>query len=289
MYLRLIAAVFLLGISIGVRSDDNHHTLWTVKGNHNTVYLLGSVHVLRAADSDLPPEALRAYATAKALVMETNLNEVSANNLLGSILDLETLPPGQTLAGALGPDIYNKFTAHAKPLGLDPEFISHFQPWFAAKMLDQLELAKLDFDPAAGVDQQFAKRAQTDHKNIIGLETIEEQIEIFAHLSLEQQRHYMLYSLAKVDNTARGLDEMVSAWRRGDTKVLEQLLGEASKEFPDLYSKLTTDRNRKWLPKITRLLNDDHDYLVVVGALHLVGKDSIVELLRMQGYEVVQH
>ena len=286
---RLLVAVFLLGVSLGARSEDTHHTLWAVKGNHNTVYLLGSVHALKAADSNLPPEAWRAYASAKALVMEINLNEASANKLRGSILDLETLPAGKTLAGALGPDVYNKFTAHAKPLGLDPEFVSHFQPWFAANMLDQLELAKLGFDPDAGVDQQLAKRAQTDHKDIIGLETIEEQIEIFARLSLEEQRRYMLYSLSEVDNTASGLDAIISAWRRGDTKVLEQLLGEAFKEFPDLYSKLTTDRNRKWLPTITGLLNDDHDYLVVVGALHLIGNDGIVELLQRQGYEVVQH
>jgi uncharacterized protein len=289
MSLRLFVAVFLLGVSIGTRSEDNHHTLWTVKGNHNTVYLLGSVHVLKAADSDLPPEALRAYASAKALVMEINLNEVSANKLLGSALNLQTLPAGETLAGALGPDVYNEFAAHAKPVGLDPEFLSHFQPWFAVQMLNQLEVAKLGFDPNFGVDLQLAKRALTDHKDIIGLETIEEQIEIFAHLSIEEQRHYVLYSLAEVDNIARGLDAIVSAWRTGDTNVLEQLLSEGLEKFPNLYSKLTTDRNRKWLPTITGLLNDDHDFLVVVGALHLVGKDGIVELLQRQGCQVVQH
>jgi uncharacterized protein YbaP (TraB family) len=286
---RLFVAVFLLGVSISIRSEDIHHTLWTVEGSHNTVYLLGSVHALKAADSDLPLEALRAYARAKALVMEINLNEVSASKLLGPVLDLETLPAGKTLAEVLGPDVYTKFTAHARPLGLDPEFMSHFQPWFAATMLDQLELAKLGFDPDAGIDHQLAKRAQSDRKDIIGLETIEEQIGIFAQLSLDEQRHYMLYSLADVDNTASAADAIVSAWRRGDTKALEQWLGTAFKEFPDLYRKLTTDRNRKWLPTITRLLNDDHDYLVVVGALHLVGREGIVELLQMQGYQVVQH
>ena len=121
------------------------------------------------------------------------------------------------------------------------------------------------------------------------METIEEQVEIFAHLSIDEQRHYVLYSLANVDNASSALDAMVSAWRTGDTNVLEQLLGKGLEKFPNLYSKLTTDRNRKWLPTITGLLNDDHDYLVVVGALHLVGKDGIVELLQRQGYEVVQH
>jgi uncharacterized protein len=286
---RLLAIVFLLGVSLGARSEDTHHTLWAVKGDHNTVYLLGSVHVLKAANSDLPPEALRAYTSARALVMEINLNDVSANKLFSSMLDLETLPTGMTLAGALGPDAYNRFAAHANPVGLDPEFLSHFQPWFAVQMLNKLEMAKLGFDLNAGVDLQLAKRAQSDHKDIIGLETIEEQLEIFAHLSLDQQRQYVLYSLADVDNTASALDAIVSAWRTGDIKVLEQSLGQGLEKFPDLYSKLTTDRNRKCLPTIIGFLNDDHDYLVIVGALHLVGRDGIVELLKRQGYEVVQH
>lgn len=289
MFLRLIVAMLILGISTGTRSEDIHHTFWVVKGDHNTVYLLGSVHALKAADSDLPPEALHAYASAKALVMELDPNDVSANKLAGSMLELETLPAGMSLSDALGPDTYNRFTAHAKLLGLDPEFMSHFQPWFAVMMLNQLELAKLGFDPNAGVDLQLAQRAQTDHRQIIGLETIEEQIGVFAHLSLEEQRHFVLYSLAHMDNAERPLDAIVSAWRRGDTKVLEKLLAEGLEEFPDLYSKLTTDRNRKWLPKITGLLDDERDYLVVVGALHLVGEDGIVELLRRQGYDVVQH
>ena len=92
-----------------------------------------------------------------------------------------------------------------------------------------------------------------------------------------------------MDNAATALDAIVSAWRRGDTKVLEQLLGEGLEAFPGLYRQLITDRNRKWLPTIIGLIKDDHDYLVVVGALHLVGKDGLVELLQRQGYEVVQH
>ena len=289
MRLRLLVAVFVLGVSIGARSDDNHHTLWTVKGNHSTVYLLGSVHALKAPDNDLPPDALRAYASAKALVMEVNPNDINASALLGSMLELQTLPAGMTLAGALGPDAYNKFIAHAKPLGLDPALVTHFQPWFAVQLLVQLELAKLGFDPNDGVDLQLAKRAQADQKTIIGLETIEEELGIFGHLSLEEQRHYVLYSLADLDNAASVLDAVVSAWRRGDTKVLEQLLGEGLEAFPGLYRQLITDRNRKWLPTIIGLIKDDHDYLVVVGALHLVGKDGLVELLQRQGYEVVQH
>lgn len=287
--LRLIAAVILLAIPIPALADETHHTLWVVKGNQNTVYLFGSVHALKLADSDLPPEALGAYANAKALVMEIDLGKVSADGMLGPLVDLGTLPAGQTLEQALGPDAYEKFAARAKDVGLDLALLSHFQPWFAAMTFEQVELARLGFAPDVGVDMQLARRAQADHKGIIGLETIEEQLAVFAQMSLDEQRHFVLYSLSEADDTAKTLNSIVSAWRTGDTEALDRLASAEFKDFPDLNRRLITERNRKWLPTITRLLSDNGDYLVVVGAMHLAGTDGIVKLLQNLGYKVVQH
>ena len=253
------------------------------------MYLLGSVHVLKPEDSDLPPDSLRAYDNAKALVMELDLNNISPESLLGTDLGDEMLPQGQTLAEALGPSVYGKFVTHLQPLGVEPDFFSQFQPWFAAISLEQLELARLGFESGSGVDEQFAARAQTDHKPIIALETIEQQLGIFAHLSLDEQRRFMLYTLEDADDTAGATDAVITAWRNGDTKSLEQLLSESYAQYPELFRVLTTDRNRAWLPVMTGLLHEDQDYLVIVGALHLVGKDGIIQLLQQQGYQVVQH
>jgi uncharacterized protein len=288
--LRLLAAAWLLlAAAAGARADDAHHILWQVKGRHNTVYLLGSVHMLKAADSALPSEALRAYAASKVLVMEVDLNGAGAESLLESGAELETLPEGQTLAQAVGPQLYAQLLARAQPLGLDPDIISHFQPWFAALMLQQLELAQSGFDAAAGVDEQFALMAQADQKPIIGLETVDEQLGFFAQLSLEQQRQFLRSTLQDSDSAESESNAIVSAWQHGDTVKLEQLLREGSKESPDLYRLLTTERNRRWLPKITQLLNGDDNYLVVVGALHLIGHDGVIELLQRQGFSPVQH
>jgi len=286
---RLLAAAWLLfAAASGARADAAHHILWEVKGKHNTLYLLGSVHMLKAADSELPPAAMHAYAMSKILVMELDLNEVGAGAALESGEDLETLPEGQTLAEAAGPQLYAKFLARAQPLGLQPEVVSHFQPWFAALMLQQLELTQSGFDSAAGVDEQFALLAQTDEKPIIGLETIDEQLGFFAHLSLEQQREFLRSTLEDSATSGSETDAVVQAWQRGDTAKLEQLLREGSNESPELYRLLTTERNRRWLPKITQLLTGDDNCLVIVGALHLIGHDGLIQLLQRQGYTAVQ-
>jgi hypothetical protein len=265
------------------------HTFWSVKGAHNTVYLLGSVHVLKPSDSELPAEALHAYQSASALVMELDLNNIDVGELAGLGPELESLPAGETLEHVLGATAYASFLEHAKPFGLDPELFSHYQPWFVAITLEQLELTQLGFTAGSGVDEQFAQRAQADHKPIVALETLDQQLGLFAHLSLDQQRRFLLYTLDDSDDAASQVNAVVDAWRQGDTAALERLLTESYAEFPELYRLLTTDRNHRWLPTLTGLLHESQDYLVVVGALHLVGKDGVVELLRQAGYQVVQH
>jgi hypothetical protein len=288
-YAAVLLSFCLASVAPGAWADEAHHTLWAVKGAHNTVYLLGSVHVLKPGDRDLPAEDLRAYSKAAALVMEIDLNSLGADQSLGIDPKLETLPAGQTLAEVLGPSIYERFTSHLHTLGLEPEVFSSFQPWFAAMAMQQAELAQQGFDAGSGVDEQFAERAAADHKPIIALETVEQQLGFFAHLSIDEQRRFLLYMLDDADDTLDSADAVVAAWRSGDVARLERLLSESSEQYPELFRMLTTDRNRRWLPTVTGLLATRQDYLVIVGALHLVGQDGLVNLLRQAGYQVEQH
>jgi uncharacterized protein YbaP (TraB family) len=284
-----IAGLLLAFVGATTAADDAHHSLWVVKGKSNSVVLLGSVHMLKPDASELPAEALQAYEHAAALVMELDLGSVSTEDMVLAMSTAGALPEEQTLERVLGPELYGRFKTQAASEGLDAELLEHLQPWMAALLLDQAQMARLGFVGAAGVDQQLAQRAASDHKRIVGLETIDEQLGMFAQLSTEQQRHFMRYTLDEQGHAAEQLGAMVAAWRSGDTRVLEKLLGEGFADFPDLYRVLTTDRNRKWLATVVPLLNGTQDYLVVVGALHLVGKDGLVALLRDRGFTVVQH
>ena len=285
----IVALLLLLGASLGARGEGGHHIFWEVKGRNNTLYLLGSVHMLKPSDSALPAEVLHAYEQSKALVMELDLNDLNAEALLGSGLESTVLPEGQSLSEILGPELYANLETHAKSLGLEPEVMDRFQPWFAALLLEQTALSQSGFEAGAGVDEQFAQRAQQDNKPIIALETADEQLGFFAHLPAEQQRQYLRATLKDLDTEGSDAAVMVSAWRRGDSAELERLLRKESGKTPELFHMLTTERNRKWLPKLVALLSESQDYLVIVGALHLVGSDGLIELLKGQGFQAVQH
>jgi uncharacterized protein YbaP (TraB family) len=285
----LCAAAGLLGIAVPAEARDRH-TLWTVEGEHNTVYLLGSIHVLRAGDEGLPAAAEDAYDDAEQLVMEIDLDDVVAGDpveLLGAMQRMALLPEGESLRGVLGAD-YDAINERAREAGLDLALLDRFAPWFVAVTLLQLELAKRGFSPELGVEQTLAARAVADGKPIQGLETAEQQFAVLAGLPMPMQKRFLVMTLEDAAGLDAEIEGLMQAWREGDSEALARLLSEEFDEFPELYKPLTEDRNRAWLGQLVELLDDRDDYLVVVGALHLVGRNSIVDLLRQRGYEVQQ-
>jgi len=286
---RALTCSALSAMLCGPAFARDQHVLWTVEGQHNTVYLLGSIHVLRASDGGLPQVADAAYADAEQLVMEIDMDDAAAEPLalVGSMQRAATLPAGQTLRGVLGSD-YAHVQAQALEAGVDLAALDGYAPWFVALTLMTLELAKRGFDPALGIEQTLAARASTDHKPITGLETAEQQFAVLSSLPLPEQKRFLLMSLEEAGRMDEELESMLTAWRTGDTDKLETLLTAEFDKFPELYKPLTEDRNRAWMGKLVDLLDEDDDYLVVVGALHLVGHNSVVDLLRERGYEVRQ-
>jgi len=277
-------------VSAALADTGERNVLWAVHGEHNTVYLLGSIHVLRPGDGELPRAALEAYADAERLVMEIDLDDPEVADpaaLLGTMQRAALLSEGESLRSVLGDD-YAAIAARTREAGLDLAVLDRFAPWFVATMLLQLELAQRGFQPELGIEQQLADRAARDGKPIEGLETAEQQFAVLAGLPLPEQKRFLMMSLGESERLDAEIEDLLAAWRAGDADALEEMLSAAFEEFPELYGPLTEDRNRAWVKRLGELLDDRDDYLVVVGALHLVGRHSVVDLLRQRGYKVTQ-
>jgi uncharacterized protein YbaP (TraB family) len=269
-------------------AEPQHHSLWSLKGKTNTVYLLGSVHFL--SESEKLPAALdAAYRESEVLLMEIDMDDLDPVETQQITLELGMLPAGETLEQHLGKPTYARLSTRAQEVGIDPSLLNRFQPWFAAMTLVQLQLMKMGLAPTSGIEQRFTTQAVADKKPIHGLETLREQLSMLAGLPERQQREFLLYSIEDADRISEEIDELLSAWRRGDSKALADLLAEGFEKYPDLYRPLTIERNRRWLGQVEALLDDRDDYLVVVGTLHLVGKDSLIELLQAKGHKIKQH
>ena len=258
--------------------------VWALHGEHNTVYLAGSVHLLRANDAALPAAFERAYAGSRALVMELDLGKLDQLEAGSWMMAHGTLPDGSSLRKVVGEERYRRVTAEADRLGLPMEAADRQTPWAIGLELLELQYMQLGFDPEQGVEQQLERRAQTDGKPTSGLETVTEQLGVFETLSPEDQARFLDLVVTEMHEVESETRSVVAAWRTGDARKLAALLGDEYKSFPTLYRTLVTDRNRRWLPQIEKLLKDKDNYLVVVGALHLVGDGGLLELMRKDGF-----
>jgi hypothetical protein len=275
-------------LCVTVRADGALHSLWELHGKHNTVYLLGSIHVLRPSDYPLAPAVLDAYNHAGALFMEVNLEEINSEQVQAEMIQSAMLPSGKTLPEVLGSQRYERAQALAHAIGVELSSFDQFAPWFAAEAISEQQLTQLGFQPENGVEMYFMDRARGDGKSVDGLETVHDQISVFQNMSLDSQAEYLLSSLEQAHDLPKEVDSMVSAWRRGDTRWFESELQSDLGRDSALYQSVLGARNRKWVPKIEALLNDDKNYLVIVGTGHLSGQGSVVDLLKKDGIVVTQ-
>jgi len=278
-------------LALGLLGSLSAHAaspVWVVRGAHNIVYLAGSIHMLPANDAELPAGFTRAYADSSRLVMELDLATLDPMEGMSWMMDHGTLPSGTTLRGLLGETRYGRVTAAAAALGMPMTGLDGLAPWVVGIEITDFAYEHEGFDPDQGVEEQLVRRAQKDGKPTAGLETLEEELGSLTALSSEDQIRMLDQTVDELKGIRAEMQEITAAWRHGDATRLAALLSSEYNAFPSLYKPLVTDRNRHWLPQLEQLLHGNGNALVVVGALHLVGHDGLLELLRHKGYTITQ-
>jgi uncharacterized protein YbaP (TraB family) len=278
------ALLFALGVQ-GAQARDT--SVWSLKGERNTVYLAGSVHALPKDNAQFPEQLERAYEAAQVIILEVDLDDMNPLDAVKFITANGTLPANQSLADVVGAGPYARVSKLAASLEVPEMVISKLEPWAAALILTQFALTRTGFDPNLGIDMQITARARKDGKPIEGLETVIDQLTVFDARTFAEQTRFLLDSADDAPNLDKDLKALIDAWRKGDLTALEDAFIKERAKSPQLYDALLGVRNRQWLPKIEALLAEDRDYLVVVGALHFVGPDGLLALLKKDGHQAV--
>ncbi len=282
-----LTALLLLGNASLLYAQDRH-LLWHVYAGEGRVSLMGSIHTLRLDDYPLPSIYERVYQDATAIVFETDLARMNAPAVQERLLSLGLYPEGRNLRDHLAPETHDALFAALADRGLPPEQFERFKPWFCALTLTMLELQRLGFSAVHGLDVHFFNRASQDGKQLFHLESAETQIEHLATLGQSQQEDLLLQSLQDLEVLETKAAAMTKAWRSGDAESLDEIIQMSFDGFPRIYDRLIAQRNRDWLPRIEDLIKGGENVLVIVGAGHLVGADSLVGLLEERGYRLEQ-
>jgi uncharacterized protein YbaP (TraB family) len=254
-------------------------SVWKVTGpNGGVLYLGGSIHGLDSTDYPLPSAYNRAFDLSSRIVFEDDESVSPAK--VKSFLKSFEYPKNDNLKNHIDPRVYD-YLRRIFALGNVPEAqFSRLRPWALVIAFTSGSTNSL------GVESYLSQRAHTNHKPIEGLESFREHAEIISGLNDHQAQ---LVLLAGFIPQAPGTDkrkQIVSAWRAGNVDALAQDTRNAYRDLPSFYQRLIVDRNRKWIPKIERYLQDRQTSFVVAGAGHMGGPDGVLALLKARGCRI---
>ncbi len=281
-----LIAGFLLFAVAGPATAESF--LWHVKGAGGSVYLLGSMHLLPASAYPLPDAMEQAYRLSDVLVFETDIGAVGQEETQMGLLNAGMYPEGQTLMNELNTGVLGPYAETVQKLQLPVSMLNRYRPWLAALTIEMSVYAKHHFKAELGVDRHFYQKAVPANKEIITLETVEEQGEFFTAMDSAMQQDYLRMTLESLDEIDYDPNELYEIWADGDDGDMEDLLELAQDDYPALYNRFIRERNQKWLPVVLDLLKRDKNSLVVVGAMHLPGDHGLLQLLENAGFDPEQ-
>ncbi|WP_374089720.1 TraB/GumN family protein [Methylomicrobium lacus] len=264
--------------------------LWQVSDEDNSVYMLGSFHMLKAEDYPLAAAVNQAFDAAGKVYFEVAPEELNNPASVQAMMKTGLIEGGGTLKQILKTDTWKRLQHYCQTHALPIESFQAMKPWLAALTIANLAVTQAGFLPDLGLDKHYMDMAAIARKDTAGLETLSQQVGVFAQMAPKDQELFLNQTLKDMQNPAQ-LEQLHQRWRNGDAEGLLQLLSQDSiNDTPAFYRRLNRDRNRVWLPQISAFLreNTQGDALVVVGSLHLLGADGLIELLKAQGFRVVR-
>ncbi|RPE81366.1 TraB/GumN family protein [Vulcaniibacterium tengchongense] len=263
--------------------------LWKVSDADNAIYLLGSFHLLKPEDYPLSPDIDAAFTEASKVVFEVPPEQMLDPATGQKFLAAAGYADGRSLSQVLPADLREKFARILAQRGATLAQFDGYEPWFVNLSLLIGVSQQMGFRAEQGLDQFLMQQALAAKKPTAGLETIDDQLRVLDASPMEEQIAGLREFLDKPLEMPGKLAELHGAWREGDVARLDALSREEMRgKTPQTYRLVNVERNDAWLPQLQRMLDGvaGEQALVVVGALHLLGEDGLVEKLRGKGYAV---
>ncbi len=281
--------VWMLSLHVASAASPPRPLLWKVSDGDNHIYLLGSFHALKAGDYPLAASVSAAVTDSATVAFEVSPAELQSPDLARKMLAAATLPAGETLQTSLSAATWQRLQQYGLKRNMPIADYQRLGPWFVALLISLREMALIGYDAKLGLDQYLIAQASRLGKHTLGLESSDEQISALASMTPAEQEQELAESLDEAEDFKSQIDQLHAYWRNGDDARLDSLMRvRFMHDYPALYQHIDVARNRAWLPKVRRMLDDEHrdNSLVVVGTLHLLGSDGLVSLLRAKGYRV---
>lgn len=264
---------------------DARPALWRVHDADTTIYVFGSLHVMKPGTAWLDDDLREKLLSSDEIFLEIPARDNAPEVTRPLLVRYGFLPKGDALKNHLPPDLYAALIAAGKPLGLTEPVLSRFQPWMADNMLSITKLLSLGYTANAGVETTIFSLAAATGRKVDGLERIEDQFSMLANLAPEQNTALLRHSLKETKHLGELAEGMATAWMNGDLDSLNgNLVMETYADVPGLRETLVDARNRKWADIVAdKILTRPGTYFIAVGVGHLIGDTSLIHMLEDKG------
>lgn len=261
---------------------DADPALWVIRDKDTTIYLFGTVHLLRPGLGWFDEAVADAFKASDELKLEILPTEDDAA-LAPMVMSLARDPKGRTIRDRLTPTQHAQYRARMEKLGLPPQGLEPFEPWFVMMVATVMDYAKRGHTPEAGSETVLTAAAKEVGKPITAFETPEEQMRILDSIPEAEQMSGLIEWLGAEETAAAFWEDLVKAWAAGDPDKAGALMNREMAKSPAMAKLLLEDRNRRWVAVLQERMKQPGTVFVAVGAGHLMGNNSVQALLKEKG------
>jgi uncharacterized protein YbaP (TraB family) len=280
--------LLLLLLVAGKAGAQYHSLIWKISGNglKEPSYLFGTMHTADARIVDLGDKLAKPYfPQVKAYAMELDPGEESFN---AGLLSKLMMGKGYSLMKML-PDKEYRFldSVVTKQVGYPMALFDNIAPIFVLTIFETMSLGLSDSSIDGNtqlLDLYFYKLAKDQKKKIIGVETAEEQLKALGELPYPEQATLLVQEIDSFQQNQNGGKDAVRYYLNQDLDSLSAT-DDDNKKPEKYYKALVLDRNERMAKRIGEFIKKQPTF-IAIGALHLPGKEGVIELLRKQGYTV---
>ncbi len=263
-------------------APDADPALWVVKDQDTTIYLFGTIHVLKPGMTWFDEAVKKAFDSASEVKLELVMPDPATMQSL--VMATGVAPTGTPpLTQRLPADKRAAYAKAVTDLGLPANALDTYKPWLAATQLSIAPLSKLGYDSTNGPEEVITAAAKAAGKPVTGLETAAQQLGYFSGLSEPAQIQFLTSTIDELPTLAKTMATMVDDWAEGKPEALAKEMNDSLKDSPEVAKTLLVDRNQRWAGWIKQRMAQPGTVFIAVGAGHLAGKDSVQAQLAKLG------
>ena len=261
---------------------ENKSLLYEISGNGLTQpsYLYGTIHIICKNDFVMTEVTKQKFAETQQVYLELDMDDPK---MMPEMMKSMYMTDGSTLKTLMSEADYQKVSQFFKDsLKTNIAMMDKMKPF----VLSSMTVPKLLACPTQSYEETFVKMAKEEHKEILGLETVQDQFGALDKMGMKKQADMMLVKLVEDWNEGKQiLKQMITNYKNQDVEGLLKVMANSRTADANFQEDLLVTRNKNWIPKIQQIAKEKPTFFAV-GAGHLGGEKGVIALLKKQGFTV---